>query len=457
MKPITIKEILAAVGGKLLCGDENTVFTDVCTDTRKITQGSLFVPLVGEHFDAHDFISDALKQGCAASFSSRENISAEKPIIYVPNTRRALGMLASYYRQKFAIPVVAITGSVGKTTVKELTAAVLSARLNVLKTAGNFNNEIGLPLTLFRLEDCHEIAITEMGMSGFGEIDLLASMAQPDLGIMTNIGLSHIEKLGSQENIYKAKAELFRHIKPGGTVIINGDDPILSAHKSEIKHKVVTVGFHPEFDLYATDIKPGADSLSFTAVCGKEKASVTLSFPGEHNVTNALLACAAGMQFGISLQDAAKALGTYVPADRRMQFMDAGGITVINDCYNAAPASMAAALRVLCNQKGRKIAVLGDIKELGEHTQSAHEEIGILAEKLSVDALFTLGDNAKFIANGAKQAGMKEEQIFVFDSIDDLNQSLGEWAKSGDTVLVKASRAMRLERVTEFLMTKNNL
>ena len=457
MKPITIKEILAAVGGKLLCGDENAVFTDVCTDTRKITQGSLFVPLVGERFDAHDFISDALKQGCAASFSSRENISADKPVIYVPNTRRALGMLAAYYRQKFAIPVVAITGSVGKTTVKELTATVLSARLNVLKTAGNFNNEIGLPLTLFRLEDYHEIAITEMGMSGFGEIDLLASMAKPDLGIMTNIGLSHIEMLGSQENIYKAKAELFSHLNPEGTVILNGDDPILKAHKHEISQKTLTAGLSPDCDITATDICSLRDTVSFTVNYGTESVPVTLSFPGEHNVVNALLACGVGLSLGISLKEAATGLGAYIPSDRRMQIIPCGDVTIINDCYNAAPASMEAGIKVLTGYEGRKIAVLGDIKELGEFSDRAHRQVGEFVAKAGIDALFTLGENAKLIAEGAKAAGMDSGQIFTFDDIRLLNETLKSRLKSGDTLLIKASRAMALERVTDFLLKQYNV
>ncbi len=451
MKALKIKDIIAAVGGKLLCGDENAFITAVCTDTRKISENSLFVPLAGERFDAHDFIGDALDGGALASLTSRKNIKSQKTLIYVPNTRRALGDLAAYYRSQFHIPLVAITGSVGKTTVKELTAAVLSSKLTVLKTAGNFNNEIGLPLTLFRLEEEHQAAITEMGMSGFGEIDILAAMAKPDIGIVTNIGLSHIENLGSQENIYKAKSELFRHVRPGGTLILNGDDPILTAHKGELKHKVILAGLSEHCQLRATSVAPSADALSFTAVYGAEKVPVYLSFPGEHNVTNALLACAVGLSFGISLADCAKALSTYVPADRRMQLMNIKDFTVINDCYNAAPASMAAALKVLKSQKGRKIAVLGDIKELGDHTKSAHEEIGALCAELSVDALFTFGENAKLIAEGAKKAGMDETAILSFLEIEPLNEALASFIKEGDTILVKASRAMRLERVIEFL------
>lgn len=456
MKPISIKDIIIATGGTLLSGDENQSITSVCTDTRKIASGSLFVPLAGENFDAHKFIPDALSGGCVASLTAKKDIQAGKPLIYVPDTRRALADLAAFYRKQFCIPVIAITGSVGKTTAKELTAAVLSTKLNVLKTAGNFNNEIGLPLTLFRLEEDHEAAITEMGMSGFGEIDLLASIAKPDIGLVTNIGMSHIEMLGSQENIYKAKSELFRHIHTDGTVIINGDDPILVAHKNDITQKTITVGLSADCDLTATDIVPKSDSLSFTIVYKEEKVPVTLAFPGEHNITNALLACAAGLCLDISLSDAAKGLEAYIPSDRRMQLIDSDGITIINDCYNAAPASMEAGIKVLCSYSGRKIAVLGDIKELGSFSESAHKGVGVFCGNAGIDALFTLGDSAKWIAEGAKNAGMASDSVFSFDNIDALNQSLGSFVQKGDTVLVKASRAMALERVTDFLTNRQN-
>ena len=264
MKPMQIQDVLTATGGTLICGSPDAVITDVCTDTRKLIPGALFVPLAGERFDAHSFIPAALEGGCAASLTAQPAAAAQKPIIAVADTRRALGDLAAAYRRRFTLPVVGITGSVGKTTVKELTAAVLSRRLHVLKTVGNLNNEIGLPLTLFRLEDSHEAAIIEMGMSGFGEIDVLARIAAPNIGIMTNIGLSHIEKLGTQENIYKAKSELFAHIAPGGTVIINGDDPILASHRGEIPHKTITVGLGAANDITAKDLVTTDDEVRFT-------------------------------------------------------------------------------------------------------------------------------------------------------------------------------------------------
>ncbi|MBE7021646.1 MAG: UDP-N-acetylmuramoyl-tripeptide--D-alanyl-D-alanine ligase [Ruminococcaceae bacterium] len=451
MKPMSIKEITAAIDGRLISGNPETIVSGVCTDTRRVTPGALFIPLIGERFDAHDFIPDALAAGCAASLTSRREITSEKPLIYVEDTRIALGHLAACYRRSFTLPVIGITGSVGKTTAKEMTATVLSSKLSVLKTQGNLNNEIGLPLTLLQLEESHRAAVIEMGMSGYGEIDHLAAIAAPDLVIMTNIGLSHIEMLGSQENIYRAKAEFLPHLRPGGTVILNGDDPILSAHRSEMPVRTISVGTTPGCDILARDICSAPDSVSFTLAYGDEQVPVRLSFPGTHNVINALFACAAGLVLGIPLKEAAAALATFTPGDRRMEFIRKNNLTVINDCYNAAPASMAAALKVLAAQSGRKIAVLGDIRELGEHAPAAHKDLGTLAAALSLDALFTLGENGRLIAEGALLAGMAKTAVFSFTDIDALNDALSTYTQEGDIILVKASRAMRLERVTEFL------
>ncbi len=449
MNAITINDVINATGGTLLCGNPDEVISAVCTDSRNITPGSLFVPIAGENFDAHNFIPAVLTGGCVAALTAKKVEPCDKTLIAVKDTRKALADLAAFYRQTFSIPFIAVTGSVGKTTVKELTAAVLSAKFNVLKTAGNFNNDIGLPLTLFRLENTHEAAITEMGMSGFGEIDLLAGIAKPDIGIVTNIGLSHIEKLGSQENIYKAKAELFSHVNPEGTVILNGDDPILAAHRSEISQKTITVGLTPGCNLTAQNIKVTSDGVSFTICSGKEQAEVTLQIPGEHNVINALLACAAGLCLGVSLDVAAAALANYVATDKRLQLIEMKGLTIINDCYNAAPASVEAALKVLCAHKGRKIAVLGDMKELGAYTETAHRTMGQQVADLGVDALFALGESAALAAQVAKEKGM--EHVVACTQLETLTLSLWTFLQPGDTVLIKGSRAMGLERVIELL------
>lgn len=451
MKSLTIQEIITATGGTLLSGDPKTVVRAVCTDTRKIVPGALFVPIVGQRFDAHDFLPHAFCGGCVAALTEKVQEAGNHTLVLVADTRKALGDLAAFYRQKFTIPFIAITGSVGKTTVKELTAAVLSTQKNVLKTDGNFNNDIGLPLTLFRLEEGHEAAIIEMGMSARGEIDALARITKPHIGIVTNIGLSHIENLGSQENIYRAKAELFSHVAPDGTIILNGDDPQLVAHREEIAQKTVSVGLTDGNDITAKNITATKDGVSFTAVAGPEEAVVNLKIPGEHNVINALMACAVGKCLGIPLALAARGLGEYVSFDKRMQLIVSNGLTIINDCYNAAPASVEAALKVLCAHSGRKIAVLGDIKELGDYTKDAHINIGLNVAQLGIDALFTFGESAALSADSAQTAGLK--QAFAFTEIEKLLSALGDFIRSGDTVLIKGSRAMRLERVTEFLTT----
>ncbi len=455
MEPMKIQDIVSAVGGTLLSGDAQSTVTAVCTDTRALVSDALFVPIVGERFDAHDFIEKALSEGCAASLTARRDldIKTDKALIYVPDTRKALGDLAHAYRTQFNIPFVAVTGSVGKTTAKELTAAVLAETFHILKTDGNFNNDIGLPLTLFRLQKEHQAAVIEMGMSGFGEIDALARITEPDFAIMTNIGLSHIEKLGSQENIYRAKAELFLHLSKNGTAVLNGDDPILQKHISEIPQNVITAGFSEHNDYYAKDIISRPESLSFTAVYPGGELPIHLNFPGKHNALNALFALAIGFSLGVTPEAAANALQNYVPHDRRMEFVRAGGITIINDCYNAAPASMEAGLKVLSCEASRSIAVLGDIKELGAFSESAHKAIGKTAAELSIDALFVIGEGGRQIAEGAKAAGMKEENIFCFDLLDTLNESLLNYVKPGDKLLVKASRAMHLETVTAFLVS----
>ena len=346
MKAIKLSEIVKAVEGTLLCGDGETVIKEIVTDSRKIVKDSLFVPLVGENFDGHDFIEKAISGGaiCALTQKKPEADMGGAAFVYVENTLLAMQKLAAYYRELFPISVVGLTGSVGKTTTKEMTAAALSKKLKTLKTEGNFNNEIGHPLTVFRLDETHEAAVLEMGMSGFGEIDRLSAIARPNVAMITNIGMSHIELLGSQENIYKAKSEIFNNVKDGATVIINGDDPILVKHKDEINHKVYTVGKKPECDAWATDIKSDAKSVSFKFSGLGRSFDIALNIPGEHNVYNALFAITAGIIYDVADEQIKSALFDFRPTNMRMDEIKHNGYTIINDCYNAAPDSMNAAL-----------------------------------------------------------------------------------------------------------------
>ena len=333
---------------------------------------------------------------------------------------------------------------------------VLSAKWNTLKNDNNFNNEIGVPLTIFKADETTRAAVIEMGMDNFGEIDRLAAIAEPDVSIVTNIGMSHIERLGSQENIYKAKSELFAHTKKDGVVILNGDDNILMAHKHEITQKIITVGVkNTTADFVASDIHTTEDSVRFRCSGLGHTFMVDLPIPGEHNVSNALLACAAGIYFGIPDAKIADALHRLTLTGMRMDIIHCERITIIDDCYNAAPASVLAALSVLAKQKDRrKVAILGDIAALGEYSYQAHRELGGAVTKNGIDLLITIGENARFIAEGAFENGMDSMNILSVDTVDEIIPHLSAAIKENDTVLVKASRVMGLERITEFL--KNN-
>lgn len=449
-----LSEIVNAVGGELLCGDGEQLITDVITDSRKIKAGCLFVPLVGEKFDGHDFIEGALAAGAAASLAAKEVAlpNSGAALIRVEDTLRALQQIATKYRESFPVSVVGLTGSVGKTTTKEMTAAVLERKFSTLKTEGNFNNEIGLPLTVFRLEETHEMAVLEMGMSGFGEIERLSAIAKPDLGMITNIGMSHIELLGSQENIYRAKSELLSNVKEGGVVIINGDDEILHRHKEEIAQTVYTVGKKPNCDAVASQIVADSESVRFHFSGFGHSFHVTLSIPGEHNVYNALFAIAAGLHFGVEEEDIIHALAEFRPTSMRMDLIGHNGFTIINDCYNAAPDSMNAALAVLGAYSGKKIAILGDIACLGEYSYGAHRAVGAAVVKNGIDELLTVGEQAKYIAQGAFESGMDSGKIRSFTSVSELLPQLAGVVERGCYVLVKASRVMELEKVTDFII-----
>ena len=454
MKAIKLSEIVKAVDGTLLSGDGETIIKEIVTDSRKVAADSLFVPLVGENFDGHDFIEKAIAGGAVASFTQKRPETDDKgaAFVYVENTLLAMQKLAAYYRESFPISVVGLTGSVGKTTTKEMTAAVLSKKLKTLKTEGNFNNEIGLPLTVFRLDETHEAAVLEMGMSGFGEIDRLSAIARPNVAMITNIGMSHIELLGSQENIYKAKSEIFNNIKDGAAVIINGDDPILAKHKDEINHKVYTVGKNPGCDALALDIKSDAKGVSFKFSGLGRSFDVVLNIPGEHNVYNALFAITAGIVYGVTDEQIKTALFDFRPTNMRMDAIEHNGYTIINDCYNAAPDSMNAALKVLSACSGKKIAVLGDIACLGTYSYEAHRGVGASVAANKIDVLFTVGDQAKFIAEGAFESGMDSSKIRSAETVEELNSMLAGEIEKGCYVLIKASRVMELERVTDFIL-----
>ncbi len=454
MISLKVSEILNITGGTLLCGNADGVVTNITTDSRKVSSGSLFGAIKGEKADGHDFLEDVFRNDAVCAIVEKD-VKADGTVIKVENTISSLGKIARSIMRKMCIPVVGITGSVGKTTTRDMTYAVVSSLFNTFKNQGNFNNELGVPLTIFTASEFSDAAVIEMGMDNFGEIDRLSYIINPSVSIITNIGMSHIECLGSQENIYKAKSEIFKNTKANGTVILNGDDKILMAHKHEITQRVVTVGIkNTRADLVAKNIESTKNSVSFT-VSGMGKVfDVELPVPGEHNVLNALLAIATGLVFEIPEKLIAEALSGFSMTKMRMDIIKKNLITIINDCYNAAPASVTAALSVLGKYEDKKIAILGDIKALGEHSKREHFNLGTEVVKNNIDILITIGLDAKNIAEGAYGQGMDSACIFSFDTVEEATSSLLNIIEEKSVVLVKASRAMALERVTDFL--KNN-
>ncbi len=449
MQRLNVKDVLAATGGTLVCGTEDFEISEIVTDSRKAGANMLFVPIVGDNNDGHDFIGSAFENGAETVVTHRDiPAMAGKNIIRVRDTRIAFGDIARYYKEKYNLPTVAITGSVGKTTTKDMISAVLAMKYNTLKTQGNFNNDIGLPITVFRLEKKHEAAVLEIGMSHMGEIRYLASIAKPDVAVITNIGMSHIENLGSQENIYYSKLQICDFMDKDKLLVVNGDDKFLTRHFDRCR--VVTCGIeNKNCDLVAENIKNlGIDGTKFTVSVDGENHEVYVKIPGVHNVYNALIAIAVGRNYNIPMKDIIEGIRGFVLTSMRMEIRDYNGVTVINDCYNASPDSMRAALSVLHDMKAkRRIAVLGDVLEMGTFAEKALYEVGLSIEDM--DMLVTVGDNSRFIARGASFAGIKNTKSFKTnrEAID----CLKEYLKPGDAVLVKASRGMRFEQIVDAL------
>ncbi|MBR4941314.1 MAG: UDP-N-acetylmuramoyl-tripeptide--D-alanyl-D-alanine ligase [Clostridia bacterium] len=426
-------------------GGGDFCITSVCTDTRKITKDCLFVPIVGARFDGHDFIDEAFKLGAAGALSARPGESREK-VISVPDTLDALCRLSAAYKASLNIKTVAITGSVGKTTTKEMTAAAISAGLRTQKTAGNFNNNIGLPLTLLTVSHEHEAAVVEMGMSAAGEISALTKLAKPDLAIITNIGTSHIEYLGSQENICKAKFEILDGMEKGSVIILNGDDPFLVNRPETEGFKPFYYGIrNPVADVRAENIREEARGVAFTAVYPGGSVEVCCGMAGEHIVYDALAALSAAITVGIRPELAAKSISEVLPEGMRQRVCTMGDVEVIMDCYNANPDSMRAALKVLAARSGRRIALLGDMLELGAYSETAHTELGKTAAQ-SADIIVAVGRFADCVLAGAKNAGKAREFVFTPER-SNASDLLYGILRPGDTVLVKGSRGMKMEDI----------
>ncbi len=441
MQGFKVEDVLRATGGKLLSG-ENSDIKGVITDSRKAEEGVLFIPFKGERADGHDYIKDVLEKGALAL--SQKEIDTDKTVIKVENTLTALGDMAKEYLKMYRIPVVGVTGSVGKTSTKDMISGVLEAKYEVLKSTGNHNNEIGMPLTAFSMEKEHEIAVFEMGMSDFGEIHYLSDIARPDVAVITNIGMSHIENLGSQEGILKAKLEICDFFGKDNLLFVNGDDKFLKDVSGEFK--IIRYGMGDNCDIRATDIDDrGILGTYFTIIIDGKSCPVYVKVPGVHNVYNAMAAIGIGMHYGISLEDAAEAVSKVVLTDMRMTVEELSGVTILKDFYNAAPDSVRASLSVLKSAENRRrVAVLGDILEMGSFSEEEHRKLGASVYD-SADILVTAGKNARFIAEGAKAAGMRE--VYQFDNTDAAAESIREITDAGDCILIKASRGMKFEKI----------
>ncbi len=498
MEKMSLKNIAAACGGRY-CGDEAMLAREVAgvvTDSRQVEPGFLYIPMRGERVDGHSFIPDVFKKGALATLSEEKLAEAAGPYILVDSCAQALKDIAEFYRSTLTIKIVGIAGSVGKTSTKEMIAAVLSQKYDVLKTEGNFNNEIGLPLTLLRIRPEHEVAVVEMGISDFGEMHRLAKMARPDICVMTNIGQCHLENLIDRDGVLRAKSEIFDYLKEDGVIVLNGNDDKLSSIK-EVKG-IRPMRYFVE-DGTAAPMNDGyfvtADSMANHGLKGMEAVlhfpdgdcAVTEPIPGIHNIYNACAAACVGEVLGLSREQIRGGIASAKTIAGRAHLIEAGGITIIDDCYNANPASMRAAIDVLALAEGRKIAVLGDMGELGEDERELHRQVGEYAAAKGVDVLLCAGELSASMADGAREyceakttataaaacdGGCGDDggsgsgastggrarascDVRHFPGRDELLASLLKIIKKGDTVLVKASHFMEFPKIVEELKKAN--
>jgi UDP-N-acetylmuramoyl-tripeptide--D-alanyl-D-alanine ligase len=454
MQPLEAKEIIKAVKGELVSGSLETKLTGLSTDTRTIQPGDLFVALTGESSDGHKFLADALMKGAAGVVVSRK-VEARCLTIRVDDTLKALGDVAGYYRSKFNPVVIGVTGSVGKTTTREMIAAVVAAKGQVLKSEGNFNNEIGVPLTLLNLTSKHKIAVVEMAMRGKGQIEYLAKIVKPQIGIITNIHMSHIECLGSLDAIADAKAELLDYLPSDGYAVLNADDDYFEFLKSRTKCKIVSFGESELSDVRT--VSCGLDNKgysSFEVITPRGSFAVKIPVPGEHNIKDALSAIAVGEILEIEHEHTREVLGKFKAFEKRSNVIPSKrGYVVLDDTYNASPASVKSALKTLSMMEGgRKFAVLGDMLELGEHAVSSHVEIGKVVAESAIDYLVTVGELASLIARSAIDSGMQRNAVSEFEDSVAASKEIPAKMIEHDVILVKGSRSMKMERVVEGLI-----
>lgn len=447
------KDILETVEGRLMNGNPTTGFSGVSTDTRKIEKGSLFIAIKGPNFDGHDFIAEAVKKGAAGAVVSRPTPpSADFVIIEVKETVKALGSIARFHRSRFDIPVIALTGSNGKTTAKEMLSLILSVKYNVLKNEGTENNFIGVPQTLLKLNSSHDIAVVELGTNHFGEIAYLADIVQPNCGMIINIGPSHLESFGSVENVMKEKLDLLKRIGEDGSAVVNGDDDGLVNGAKKMCEEVLTFGFNEDCDFTAENIRESDCGINFAL---DDTYLVKLRMLGKHNVYNALAAIAAGSLYGIEVGAAAAALENFVLPKLRMEYAACEGIEFIFDCYNSNPASLKSAIETLRDMEAgkRRVMIAGDMLELGASGEGLHREIGRFAAKAKIDIFVSVGPLSRYILEGAQEEGIGGKSLLHFENSVEAAEALKDILRKGDLVLVKGSRGMKMEEIKKCFIT----
>ncbi|EJT5913101.1 UDP-N-acetylmuramoyl-tripeptide--D-alanyl-D-alanine ligase [Clostridium perfringens] len=453
MLELNLQEIVKATKGALLKEADVKEIKAVSTDTRKIEEGTMFIALKGENFNGNNYVLDAFNKGAKIAIVDEvkcdlNELKEDVALIKVQNTGRALMDLAKFYREKLGLKVVGITGSAGKTSTKDLVAAVLSDKYKVFKTKGNFNNEIGLPLMILELDSTYDVAILEMGMRGLGQIKELAEIASPDLGIITNIGISHIEILKTRENILKAKMEIATFFDKNNTLVVCGNDDFLGSLPSA-EYKIVKTGVGENFKIGAKNIALEELSSKFTVYDGEKEEEFSLDMPGEHNISNLMLGIAIAKELGVSFEEMKRGLNNIEATSMRLELIKKDGFSILNDCYNSSPVAVKSAIDVMKNIEGkRRIAVLGTMRELGHKSEEAHEEIGKYAKENGIEKVLCFGDFSENIKEGYG------EGCTVYENKEELIKDLLNIICDGDIILVKASRSLKFEEITKALLEK---
>lgn len=456
MEYLTIKELILASEGQLVskCNEE-TIVSNIVIDSRKAGKDSAFVAIVGENLDGHNFINLAINQGCKTIIKNKNNNvdieNKEVNVIEVSDTEIALGDIAKFYKNKFKIPFIAVTGSVGKTTTRDMVYSTISAKYNSLKNVGNLNNQFGVPLTLFNLNKEHECAVIEMGMSGFNEIEYLANIVNPQIGIISNIGYSHVEHLGSRDGIFKAKMEIATNFDENSLLIVNGDDDCLKTLKTkDLVYKLRTFGFDKDNDIYCESYEMDEESINFVAVINRKKEEFFIPTVGKHNIYNAMAAILVGLNLNMTIEEIKDGLKNFQCTKNRLDIIKKDKLTIIDSVYNASIDSMSAALNILGRYENRRVAILGDMFEMGEFAEFGHRQVGKAALG-NIDIMIAIGKDAEFIVKELKENNMNENNLYHFETKEEAIENLDNIIKDDDVILVKASRGMNLEKVVEYL------